>query len=572
MAEIRDKLDLTIHIAPQGEDAFRLQLSSPAGEAETQIARDAFLSPEFRQQLRQIDERRLWGEEATRLGRELYSHLFPTPLDANLERARALVGPDPLRLLVHCELPEVAAVPWELLFDPRRRLFLALDPATGLVRQTAQPETTPEWRAGTTLRILAVQPSPVDAPALDLEATRQALQEALSSFVEAGRVTIDFVPSPVTVETIEQRLAETPYDVLYFAGHSADRALLLENEQRRSHVLPAERLLQLLQRQLPRLAVLSADRTAAPTAGSGAARLRADDEASPPLAVALVQAGVPLVVGMQTAIRERAASAFDVALFGGLAEGLPVDRAVTHARRQLYLQASDRLDWVAPVLYTAGASLGPLVVSSARTATPRLEVAGLAVSNVGGLASVDRYDLNSRRMNVQQTVEVIGSQPAALAGEAGERPGRAPSPGDAGLDFSFGTPGGARPDPTTTPEDSPLSRPQGGRRGIDEPATAGSPPSRLAAGPSNGTPAAPAAPLPIGDQLDQLRMAVTGGQQTPRQKIEALALVEQLAFAAADGDAAAAQQLLRAVLDAAPLYVDLVTALARRLNLNLGGS
>lgn len=559
MVETSEHVEIMIRIVPQGNDAFGLEISGPSGEAGVQVARDEFLPPVLQQQLRQIGQRRSPVEDAAQLGRTLYAHLFPPPLEANLERARAIAGPDLLRLYVHCELPEVAAVPWELLYDPRRRLFLALDPATGLVRHTKVAEPVAEREAGTALRILALHVAPADAPTLELDAARQALEEALAGFVEAGQVSIDFVPSPVTAEALQERLAGEPYDVLYFAGHSTDRTLLLEDEQRRGRSLPVEQLREMLQGQPPYLLVLSADDTGAPD-GSRRSPRRAGGQALPSLAAALVQAGVPLVVGMQAKIRERAAAVFDVALLGGLADGLPVDRAVTHARRQLHLRAGDRLDWVAPVLYTAGASLAPLLAAPAWTTGQRPELAGLAVSNVGGLASVDRYDLSSRRMNVQQTVEVLGS-PAARD-EAGEAPPGSPPGEDADLDFSFGTPDSPRPVASTPP---------GGRRGIDEPPRVAGPPFRLA-GPSGDTAASPAAPLAAGDQLDRLRAAIVNGRQTPRQKIEALALVERLGFALADGDMAAARQLLRTLRGAAPLQDELIATLSQQLDSNQGGS
>ncbi|GEM_PF-6838004 len=561
MVETSEHVEIMIRIVPQGNDAFGLEISGPSGEAGVQVARDEFLPPVLQQQLRQIGQRRSPVEDATQLGRTLYAHLFPPPLEANLERARAIAGPDLLRLYVHCELPEVAAVPWELLYDPRRRLFLALDPATGLVRQTKVAEPVAEREAGTALRILALHVAPADAPTLELDAARQALEEALAGFVEAGQVSIDFVPPPVTAEALQERLAGEPYDVLYFAGHSTDRALLLEDEQRRGRSLPVEQLREMLQGQPPYLLVLSADDTGAPD-GSRRSPRRAGGQALPSLAAALVQAGVPLVVGMQAKIRERAAAVFDVALLGGLADGLPVDRAVTHARRQLHLRAGDRLDWVAPVLYTAGASLAPLLAAPAWTTGQRPELAGLAVSNVGGLASVDRYDLSSRRMNVQQTVEVLGSQ-AATRDEAGEAPPGSLPGEDADLDFSFETPGSPRPVAGTPPG--------GGRRGIDEPPRVAGPPFRLA-GPSGDTAVTPAAPLAGGEQLDRLRAAIVNGRQTPRQKIEALALVEQLGFALADGDTAAARQLLRTLRGAAPLQDELLATLSQQLDSNPGGS
>src|SRR5690606_12081056 len=114
--------------------------------------------------------------------------------------------------------------------------------------------------------------------------------------------------------------------------------------------------------------------------------------------------------------------------------------------------------------------------------------------------------------------------------EAGEAPPGSLPGEDADLDFSFETPGSPRPVAGTPPG--------GGRRGIDEPPRVAGPPFRLA-GPSGDTAVTPAAPLAGGEQLDRLRAAIVNGRQTPRQKIEALALVEQLGFALADGDTAA---------------------------------
>lgn len=573
MAEPGEHVEIVIRIVPQGDDAFGLEMSGPGGNAGVQVARDDFLPPVLQQQLRQIGQRRPPAQDATQLGRTLYAHLFPPPLEANLERARAIAGPDPLRVFVHCELPEVAAVPWELLYDPRRRLFLALDPATGLVRQTKHAQPVAERETGTALRILALHVAPADAPTLELDAARQALEEALSGFIAAGQVTIDFVPAPVTAAALQERLAAERYDVLYFAGHSTDGTLLLEDEKRRQQPLPAAQLREMMQGQPPYLLVLSADNTGAPDGSRRRVRAAGGQEGPSP-AAALVRAGVPLVVGMQTKIGDRAAAVFDVAFLGGLADGLPVDRAMTHARRQLYLRAGDRLDWVAPVLYTAGAPLGPLLATPAMAAAPRPELAGLAVSNVGGLASVDRYDVSSRRMNVQQTVETIGPQPdgpPASTG-AGQTPPAGPATGERDFDFSFGTPGGFSTAPGATGGDPLPGRPGSGRRGLDEPAKTSSSPSSAAPSPANGTPAAEPAPSQVHAQLAELRAAIVAGRQAPRQKIETLALVERLGFAVADGDTDAARQLLPAVLDALPMNEELVAALARQLNLKPGGS
>jgi hypothetical protein len=57
---------------------------------------------------------------------------------------------------------------------------------------------------------------------------------------------------------------------------------------------------------------------------------------------------------MQLAISDRAALAFSKVLYAKLAEGDPIEAAVSEARLALYLSDPDVSDWVAPVLFLRG--------------------------------------------------------------------------------------------------------------------------------------------------------------------------------------------------------------------------
>ena len=69
-------------------------------------------------------------------------------------------------------------------------------------------------------------------------------------------------------------------------------------------------------------------------------------------AATLVRRGVPAAIAMQYEITDRAAVEFTELFYEALAEGLPVDAAVTDARKGLSNAIRDTLEWGIPVLMT----------------------------------------------------------------------------------------------------------------------------------------------------------------------------------------------------------------------------
>jgi CHAT domain-containing protein len=69
------------------------------------------------------------------------------------------------------------------------------------------------------------------------------------------------------------------------------------------------------------------------------------------LAGALVQRGVPTVVAMQFPISDVAAISFAGQFYSSIADGLPVDAAVTEARRAIFFQPNYS-EWATPVVVT----------------------------------------------------------------------------------------------------------------------------------------------------------------------------------------------------------------------------
>ena len=93
-----------------------------------------------------------------------------------------------------------------------------------------------------------------------------------------------------------------------------------------------------------RLVVLNACETALAGAEAGQSPFSG-------VATALVLGGVPAVVAMQSPIPNSHALAFSAAFYERLAEGLPIDEAVTEGRQAIHSLKPESADWAVPVLF-----------------------------------------------------------------------------------------------------------------------------------------------------------------------------------------------------------------------------
>ena len=95
-----------------------------------------------------------------------------------------------MRLRLQVRDPALAALPWELLYDPRpaRDDFVCLSRNTPLVRVLELTEPVEALAVPPPLRILGVVASPRDQPALDVERERARVERALAPLAGAGRV------------------------------------------------------------------------------------------------------------------------------------------------------------------------------------------------------------------------------------------------------------------------------------------------------------------------------------------------------------------------------------------------
>jgi CHAT domain/Carbohydrate family 9 binding domain-like len=243
------------------------------------------------------------------------------------------------------DAPEIAGLPWELLYDRRSNTFPAQSERTPVVRYLEVVQPPRPLAVEGPLRILVVLSSPTDLPELDVEAEWRRMQDLLGSRVDSGAVHLDRLPAPTTTE-LASWLRSHDTHVLHVIGHGdydenqQEGVLYFCDQYGRSVPVPAGVLGPYLHDHDPlRLVFLNACQSG---------RLGAADPFSG-MAGRLVQQDCTAVVAMQFPISDGAATAFTGEFYAALVDGMPVDQAVTSARKALL--AGYASEWATPVLY-----------------------------------------------------------------------------------------------------------------------------------------------------------------------------------------------------------------------------
>jgi hypothetical protein len=235
-------------------------------------------------------------------------------------------------------------LPWEFLYHERD--FLAISDWTPIVRYLDLPTAREPLAVAPPLRILAMVSSPSNAPPLDVDRERENLERALGGFVDAGLVEISWLEQATLAELQRTLRRSGPFHVFHFIGHGGfdeqakDGVLLLEDERGRGRFVPGLNLgVTLANHTSLRVAVLN----------SCEGGREADDDPFAGVASSLVRSQIPAVLAMQFEITDRAAATFAGWLYESLADGYPVDAALSQARLAIFNEPNP-LEWGTPVL------------------------------------------------------------------------------------------------------------------------------------------------------------------------------------------------------------------------------
>lgn len=352
--------DFTLKFGRTREGTYLVEAEGPTGEAKT-----AFGSPldgegieTFLLMVGQREGAAIQGDMSERsqravdLGAQLYNAVLGGSVRGLYLRARQDAERQGYGLRVKLRLtdtPELADLPWEFLYDGHDFLALSLD--TPVVRYLDLSRAPRPMRIELPLMVLSTISVPRDQHQLDGDTERARVQESLAVMEAQGLVEIRTLTG-VTINTLQRTLRQAkqigrPFHVWHHVGHGGfdpvtqSSMLILCDESGKSAPVGGFEIGTLFN-SYPEIRLVLLNTC------QGARASRQGPFAG--VAAALVEHGIPAVIGMQFGITEWAASTFAEEFYAALVDGLPVDAATTEARRAVFF-LPNRVEWGTPALY-----------------------------------------------------------------------------------------------------------------------------------------------------------------------------------------------------------------------------
>jgi len=296
------------------------------------------------------------GQEKLPTAQDLSSfgtNLFEFVLRGDLLSLYNRLPPDYVRIRILSNHPELQALPWEYLQDPRAPA--GPNNTRGVVRivpTLGQPMPVPR-KANQKLRILFVFADPIDQGPVRWDEIYSTIKREFERR-SGNNFEIDVVEG-ASIQAVTKAFVEKSYDVFHFNGHGAllpdnggkivGHLVFMDAATKKTEPISAEQLATLVTGQGLQLVVLSSCNS---SAGDFS-------ESYAVVAQSLVRRGVPAVVANQFAITNNLAATFASGFYNELLKTGDIDRAVGAGRLLLSMQrpiaGKATLEWGIPTLY-----------------------------------------------------------------------------------------------------------------------------------------------------------------------------------------------------------------------------
>lgn len=356
-------VDFNIAITSRGvEGEYTITANSiygktPTESVQTMPTNDEFIDAvEFLRTLDGIEE------DAITLGKLLYKFLFPETVQRLYDKHKTRAeeqGKEGLRVLIEMtpSIIELTHYPWEYCHDGNA--FIAIDGDTPFVRyvRTDRPDTSLDITDK--VRLLVVLSSPSDMRTLQVEEEQTRIEDALEELIADGKVELKILSekengSPVILRDFRKTVKRFKPHIIHFSGHGKidndddEGGIVIQERDGTAALLDSSALHAIFRTSDDlRLVVLSACQTA--QEGTNKEKQRVDNFKG--VATRLVDAGIQAVVAMQFEVKEETAENIMRDFYEELADGQPVDVALTEARLSVYADSKSRPFFAIPVLY-----------------------------------------------------------------------------------------------------------------------------------------------------------------------------------------------------------------------------
>jgi CHASE2 domain-containing sensor protein len=356
-----DNFDIWIEAA--SDNRYRVIVLPPSGVPE--YLSDNILSPDLLSRLAAFDKNESTREDLKKVGVHLFNSLFHGTILNKFNVAFGKIQDNEsmgLRIRLLIAPPAIAALPWELLYDPDRDRFLATWNKTPVTRFIKNSEGNRQLAIKPPVRVLVAIPG---VSGLDVAAEERIVRSAFKELESKGLVHLEFMPGRVSATTIANKLNEgPPFHIFHFIGHGCfktgeEEGYLLVNPD--SETEDAE---EYEPPQMDQLEWLCAEDFADLFMNHPSMKLivlnsckGAQVSSIKPLAGVvpkLFGREIPAVVAMQYPIYDDAALRFSSQFYRTLCKGYErglIDAAVTSARNLMHLKARNELSFATPVLF-----------------------------------------------------------------------------------------------------------------------------------------------------------------------------------------------------------------------------
>jgi hypothetical protein len=289
------------------------------------------------------------------LGSDLFEALLPGEVRRLYDAARAEQPGGRLNVVLTSQVSWMADLPWEFLYDPGRKTFLAASEVNFTRNVVTAIPAERDKPLDRTMRILVIVAQPLGLAHLSVEDETAVIKSGFQDLIDAKVAEVD-VLMDATPALAHRTLEAVEYDIVHFIGHGRYDlktdvgSLVFESgDEAEYKELEASVLQQIVCRRGIRLVFLNA----CETGRGGVVNFNSG------VAPALVAGGVPAVVANQFSVLDVSATTFARHFYWALGCGQSIGDAAREARVAVnYSISGEAIDWAVPVVFARNPCAG----------------------------------------------------------------------------------------------------------------------------------------------------------------------------------------------------------------------
>jgi tetratricopeptide (TPR) repeat protein len=336
--------------AKSGRGKAEIRFANPFNEDKRKVVRSTLTAAALRSSSTKAKMRGSAAPEVREMkdfGALLFQEAVNGPVREFYQKCQAQADREGAGMRLRLSLDQsVDDLPWEFLC--LNDDFMALNPRSPVVRYIEGAASCSLVKVEYPLRVLVVIAKPSDEVPLDTDAEKESITAALKPLTDQGIVHLSFIEGNNTWGKLMDALLPNRTHILHFIGHGAfdetnnEGVLIMADEDGKTQVVDSERL---------RVLVQGRSRLALIVLNSCLGTLGGDAQPFSSVAAGLVKSGIPAVIAMQFEISDDAAREISQIFYTSLSLNMPVDAALTEARRRIFLSNRNSLEWATPILF-----------------------------------------------------------------------------------------------------------------------------------------------------------------------------------------------------------------------------